>query len=113
MKASLSCCGERVAQVVAEVEAKAASQRKATGRPPLGADAILRQDPTKRPDHVKRSPAPLFHAASRRVRHELRDAYYAFVAAYREAAEKLRAGFRDVIFPPESFPPALPFVESG
>jgi len=95
------------------VEAESAAQRKATGRPPFGADAILRQDPTKRPHHVKTSPAPLFHAASRRVRRELRDAYYAFVAAYREAAEKLRAGIRDVIFPQGSFPPALPFVESG
>jgi len=75
--------------------------------------SILKQNPTKRPDHVKASPAPLFHAASRRVRRELRDAYYAFVAAYREAAEKLRAGVRDVIFPRGSFPPALPFMESG
>jgi hypothetical protein len=104
---------ERVAEVVAEVEAEAATQRNAMGRSPLGADAILSQDPIKRPDHVKTTPAPLFHAASRRVRRELRDAYYAFVAAYREAAEKLRAGIRDVIFPAGSFPPALPFVESG
>jgi len=29
------------------------------------------------------------------------------------AAEKLRAGIRDVLFPQGSFPPALPFVESG
>jgi len=74
---------------------------------------ILSQDPIKRPDHVKTTPALLFHAASRRVRRELRDAYNAFVAAYREAAEKLRAGIHDVIFPAGSFPPALPFVESG
>jgi hypothetical protein len=30
--------------------------------------------------------------------------------AYREAAEKLRAGNRDAGFPAGSFPPALPFV---
>src|SRR3979411_3239057 len=36
--------------------------------------------------------------------------YRAFVAAYREAAEKLRAGDRAAIFPAGSFPPALPFV---
>jgi len=30
--------------------------------------------------------------------------------AFREAAEKLRAGDRGVEFPPGSFPPRLPFV---
>ena len=38
------------------------------------------------------------------------NAYALFVAAYRTAAEKLRAGIRDVVFPQGSFPPALPFV---
>jgi len=33
-----------------------------------------------------------------------------FVAAYREASEKFRAGNRTVTFPLGSFPPALPFV---
>lgn len=45
-----------------------------------------------------------------RVRRELRGAYAWFVAAYLAAAEKLRAGVRDVVFPRGSFPPALPFV---
>jgi hypothetical protein len=31
-------------------------------------------------------------------------------AAYRAAAEKLRAGIRDVVFPQGSFPPPMPFV---
>ena len=39
-----------------------------------------------------------------------RNAYALFVAAYRDAAEKLRAGIRDVVFPQGSFPPSLPFV---
>jgi hypothetical protein len=43
-------------------------------------------------------------------RRELRDAYALFVAAYRAAAEKLRAGIRDVVFPRGSFPPPMPFV---
>jgi len=38
-------------------------------------------------------------AASRKVRRELYEGYHAFIAAYREAAEKLRAGDRTVIFP--------------
>jgi hypothetical protein len=35
-----------------------------------------------------------------------------FVAAYRDASEKLRTGNRTVAFPLGSFPPALPF-EAG
>jgi hypothetical protein len=32
------------------------------------------------------------------------------VAAFRDAAEKLRVGDRSAAFPAGSFPPALPFV---
>jgi hypothetical protein len=76
----------------------------------LGLAAILAQNPETRPARLKTSPAPLFHAATKRVRQELRDAYALMVAAYRDAAEKLKAGVRDAAFPPGSFPPALPFV---
>jgi hypothetical protein len=38
------------------------------------------------------------------------NAYFGFVAAYRNAAEKLRAGQRDAPFPTGCFPPPLPFV---
>jgi hypothetical protein len=44
------------------------------------------------------------------VRDELRAACFEFVAAFREAAEKLKAGLFPVVFPAGSFPPALPFV---
>jgi hypothetical protein len=59
---------------------------------------------------TKRSYAPLFHAATKRVRDGLVEAYRAFVGAFREAAASLKAGDRDAMFPPGSFPPALPFV---
>jgi hypothetical protein len=59
---------------------------------------------------TKKSPAPAFHAASQAVRRELRDAYGWFVGAFRQAAEKLRAGDRNAVFPAGSFPPALKFV---
>jgi hypothetical protein len=75
-----------------------------------GAAAILCQHPHGRPRDSKRSPAPLFHTVSARVRRELWVAYRLFVAAFREAAEKLRAGNRNADFPVGSFPPALPFV---
>ena len=96
--------------LIHEIEEEATVRRSRTGSEPLGAAAILRQRPHGRPRDSKRSPAPLFHTVSARVRRELWDAYRLFVAAFREAAEKLRAGDRNAVFPLGSFPPALPFV---
>jgi hypothetical protein len=101
---------ERVAEVVQAIEEETAARRKRTGVPPLGRAAVLKQDPLERPKKIKRSAAPLFHAASKRVRDDLRAAYFEFLSAFREAAEKLRAGVLPVVFPAGSFPPALPFV---
>jgi hypothetical protein len=101
---------ERVAAVVQEIEEETAARRKRTGATPLGRAAVLKQDPLERPKKIKKSPAPLFHAVSKRVRDDLRAAYFTFFAAFREAAERLRAGILPVIFPAGSFPPALPFV---
>ena len=55
-------------------------------------------------------PAPFVHAATKAARLAFREAYALFVAAYREAADKLRKGNRAALFPIGSFPPALPFV---
>ena len=101
---------ERIAELVGEIEARAAAMREATRRPALGAAAIRAQNRHDRPAKPKKSPAPLFHAASKRVRLELYRAYGEFLGAYRTAAEKLRAGVRDVVFPAGCFPPALPWV---
>jgi hypothetical protein len=46
---SLEVYRGRIANLVAEIEAAAAVARKRTGDEPLGAEAILAQDPTKRP----------------------------------------------------------------
>jgi hypothetical protein len=95
---------------VSEIETEAAARKERTGIQPLGPQEILAQNPQSQPAKTKRSPAPAVHAASRAVRRELRDAYFGFVAAYRSAAEKLRAGQRDPAFPTGCFPPPLPFV---
>ena len=92
-------------------DAEAATRREKTAVPPLGADKIRRQNPHERPLRTKKSPAPLFLAATKRVREDLLSAYYAFVAAFREAAEKLKAGEQGALFPAGSFPPAMPFVD--
>jgi hypothetical protein len=95
---------------VSEIEEETASRRQRTGVRPLGPAGVLAQNPHHQPRKTKRSPAPAVHAATLAVRRELRDAYRWFVAAYRDAAEKLRSGRRDAPFPVGSFPPPLPFV---
>jgi len=99
-----------IAELVAEIEAEAAARREQSGSQVLGVDAVLAQQPLASPKRTKKSLAPLFHAATKAVRQELYEAYGWFVAAYREAAEKLRGGDRTVRFPAGSFPPALPFA---
>jgi hypothetical protein len=46
------------------------------------------------PNRPKRSPAPLFHVATKAMRQQRWEAYAWFVGAYRKAAEKLKAGDR-------------------
>ena len=76
----------------------------------LGREAILAQHPHSRPKKIKKSPAPRFHAATKARRRELYEGYAWFVAAFRTAAEKLKAGDPAPPFPRGCFPPALPFV---
>jgi hypothetical protein len=83
---------KRVAEVAAEIETEAAARREATGITPPGPDAIRRQNPHETPLRSKKSPAPLFHDATKQVRNDLLAGYYAFVAAFREAAAMLKAG---------------------
>jgi len=101
---------DRVIELIHQIEAAAAAERAKTQVEPLGAEKILAQQPEARPDTLDRSPAPFIHAATRKVRKELWQAYGWFLAAYRAAAEKLRDGDRNAAFPPGSFPPHLPFV---
>lgn len=103
---------ELVAGLIQEIEAEAAAERKRSGRQPLGAAAILRQHPHTCPNKMKKSPAPRFHAATKAAREALRKAYGFFLAAFREAAERLKAGDRTARFPNGCFPPGLPFVRA-
>jgi hypothetical protein len=103
----------RIGVMVAEIEAEAAARHRAEGGKPLARAAILRQDPQDRPTSSSRSPAPLVHAASKRARREIRIVYYQFVAAFRAAAERLKHGCKDAVFPDGCFPPPLPFCRSG
>jgi hypothetical protein len=93
-----------------QITAEAAAERNQTGKQPLGVEAVLQQKPGTRPEKVKKSPAPYFHALRKGVCRALYEAYFLFVAAYREASEKLRSGDRTAPFPTGCFPPALPFA---
>ena len=95
-----------MAELVKEIEAEARAAREARGVEPLGVEAILRQDPHSLPHHTKKSPAPAVHAASKAARQAFWEAYSAFLAAFREAAEKLKEGDRSARFPVGSFLPA-------
>jgi putative transposase len=99
-----------IIEMIADIEKEAALRRQRSGSQVLGASAVRGQHPFDRPARPKKSPAPLFHAASKLLRQELWAAYAWFVAAFREASAKLRAGNRLARFPAGSFPPALPFV---
>jgi putative transposase len=99
-----------VANLAAEIEENAATTRKQNGVQPLGAAAILAQDPVSRLKRPKKSPAPFCHAASKAVRQAFYESFALFVAAYRTAAEKLQRGDAAPCFPTGCFPPAMPFV---
>jgi len=98
-------------RIVEEIEAAAEAENKAKGRKPMGAAAILAQDPHSRPVTTDRSPAPLVHASDEKTALEFRVQYRAFVDAYRAGAQRLRDRARELVklFPLWAFPPALPF----
>ena len=102
----------RAVELVAMIEEEASAAREQAGSLPPGPAAIRAQHPHDRPLRTKKSPAPFVHAATRAVRRELSEAYAWFFAAFREAAESLRAGDLGARFPLGSFPPGLPFVRA-
>jgi hypothetical protein len=100
----------RVGAIVQRIEETAAKGREESGSAVLGATAVRAQKPFDQPARPKKSSAPLFHAFTRRVRRELYEAYHLFLAAFRDAADRLRVGDRTARCPLGSFPPALPFA---
>ena len=100
----------RIREMVQEINEAAVAVREESQIPPLGADGVRAQNPESRPRRIKKSPAPLFHALRKKIRKALWEAYGGFFAAFREAAERWRAGDRSAVFPVGSFPPGLPFV---
>ena len=100
----------RIKALVDSVITEAALARSSTGRPVEGVESILSRDPQSRPTKLAHSPAPLVHAATKAARKAFYQMYSWFVAAFRSAAETLKQGDREALFPAGSFPPGLPFV---
>jgi hypothetical protein len=59
-----------------------------------------------------RSRRTSFRVALSEDSRSLREMYGLFLAAFRDAAELLKAGDRSAKFPAGSFPPGLPFVRA-
>lgn len=71
-------------------------------------EVLASRHPEDRPKKLKKSPAPLIHAASRTVRRQFLDAYRHFAIAFRQASAKLQTGDLSVVFPEGCFLPSLP-----
>ena len=101
---------EEVRMLVQKMVDQASQRRSYSEEIVLGAQGVMEEDPHHLPTQRKRSTAPLFHASSSATYKLLYKAFSAVYAAYRLAAEKLRAGFTDVEYPEGTFPCSLPFV---
>lgn len=105
---------KRVAEMVTDIEASAATVREQLGTSPVGMETIRNQDPLSRPIQSKQSPRPMCHAASKEMRERVKQAYRGFVEMFREASRLVKFGrVSEAVFPKGSFPPHLSFVGSG
>ena len=104
---------KRIREIVQAIDSEAAQRIEEGGKPPLGLDVILKQNPWDSPNSPKKSPAPTVHAASKPIREKMKAAYRLFEEAYRRAAERLRLGELTVAFPAGCFPPPRPFIPAG
>ena len=99
-----------VADMVREIEREALEMHAREGTVPAGATAVKRVHPHQRPKRESRSPKPMFHAKAIEVWKRMKEAFSAFLAEYAYAADRLRKGEPKPRFPPNCFPPGLPFV---
>ncbi len=94
--------------MIAEIEQEARGRHRG-GHRVLGVKKVRAQDPHDQPKKSKQSPAPVAHAAAVEMWLSMKIAYRQFVAAYREAAERMKSGL-EARFPGGCFPPRGPFI---
>ncbi|MGH9381112.1 MAG: transposase [Thermoanaerobaculia bacterium] len=102
-----------VADILKQIEDETLERHQRGGTAPLGVAEILAQHAHAAPNKPKRAPAPLVHAASRRLRREFYRMYAAFVGAFYQAVERLKAGCLTPGFPDGAFPPPLLLAAPG
>lgn len=100
----------RLLELVGDIEEETAARHAADGTRPAGPKAVLGQNPIRRAKGGEKRPRPWFHGLRKEVREAMRTALVYITVAYREAAERLKAGDRHARFPIHTFPPGLPFV---
>lgn len=103
---------EKVRELCFDLCLEARFQWVLEGTAPIGAEAVLNQDPFEPTGLVKRR-APVCHASSREERLSYRKALRSFHSVYDERSARLRSGEKAVDFPAFCFPPAGPFVLPG
>jgi REP element-mobilizing transposase RayT len=103
----------RVRELIEDIEQETRQRHRSEGTQPLGKRAVLKVNPKSRPKESKKSPLPLVRAATKKARDEFLEGLRWFLAAYREASARLRAGESPVSFPEGCFPPAQSFIESS
>jgi hypothetical protein len=91
--------------IIRDIAEEARDRRRRENRRSVGVTRILEQDPHGAPASFRPSPAPLFHATHPVERQKLTYARELKEAAYRFAAEQLRRGNLDVVFPDDCFLP--------
>ena len=94
------------------IERETAAMHEADGTRPVGPRRLLEAQGRRglRPRKLERRPCPWIFGRSLEVVQALMEGLKQKVVAYRTASELLRSGFRQVRFPENCFPPALPFV---
>lgn len=101
-----------VTDVIREIEQETAAMHRRRGTLPLGPEQVRQQDPW-RPRQLERRPCLWVYGRSLEAVKTLLQGLKTVVVAYRAAADLLRTGSRNVRFPQNCFPPALPFVPYG
>ena len=96
-------------KLVRQIERDTAAHHRLAGTSPLGAARVRLRDPEERAQNPKRSPRPRVHAYRSSERRKWIEAQRQFTLSYRAAAGRLAAGDREAEFPPNCYPPGLPF----
>jgi len=97
--------------MVREITEEAAAGRKAKKIRVLGVKAIKSCEPHTRPEELKSSPAPDFHAVDPDVRRDMRKEYRDFYNEYSRRSLTLREmPHNEWNFPGDCFPPPQPYV---